>query len=52
MCHHVFTILAMMKLIALFSSCYEKNHTNMKKSLKNIWMLCTNCCTFALQTKK
>ena len=33
MCHHVFTILAMMKLIALFSSGYEKNHTNMKKKV-------------------
>ena len=33
-CHLVFTILAMMKLIALFSSGYEKNHTNMKKVSK------------------
>lgn len=34
MCHHVFTILAMMKLIALFSSSYEKNHTKLKKVAK------------------
>lgn len=39
MCHHVFTILAMMKLIDLFSSSYEKNHTNMKKFSKTF-----GCC--------
>lgn len=37
MCHHVFTILAMMKLIDLFSSSYEKkSHNHEKKSQKHL----------------
>ncbi len=35
----------------IFKQLRKKSHKH-EKSLKNMWMLCTNCCTFALQTKK